>query len=117
MDLRCQRCMTTRIGHNHSEDGLIIEIFCVTCGYTYLYYNGKEFESSLERMDRLKRVNTCRECGNTFIDFGRSEIMVRTICNSCEVKLDTQTRKRSEEKKRLEALNGCLSEDEETEET
>ena len=113
MDLRCQRCQTVQVGHKYLDSGFVIEIYCYTCGYTYIFHDGKgSLENGAMKMERMRRTSTCLDCRATIVDYrSKDDRTIRVCCDRCLIKKDNEARRRSEERK-----NASLSEDEKAEE-
>lgn len=82
----CKKCGTERIGVK-IIDAITLELHCAVCGPSYLHRYEGGWESSTERMARMRRDHICQNpnCKEPFHDYKDKSKTIRHLCNKCSV--------------------------------
>lgn len=80
----CKKCGTEQIGVK-IVDAITLELHCAVCGPSYLLKYAGGWETSEERMARMRREHICENCKRPFHDYKDKDKSTRHLCNKCLV--------------------------------
>ena len=104
--MHCLHCSNTQgITVEIAEDYLSVYIRCPECAGTHLHKHRGKWETAAERMERMKQVFKCADCGKDSFVYDEKFHDARLYCDRCAFIRQQHCNRASKDEKRKKNLN------------